>query len=581
MASSLSSRPPFDRLLELLLHERRAVGYVYLYAALAGLFSLTLPLGVQALIGLVSGGMLLQPAILLIAFVVLGTAAAGGLQLLQLSVIERLQQRVMARFAIEVASLLPRTALEPLAGTDLPETTNRFFEVVTIQKSISKLLLDGVTALLSVIMGLLLLTLYHPYFSFLGAGLVALLALLLKLTGRYALQTAITESTHKYRIAHWLQELAREVRLFKLAPDASLPLGRVDGELTAYLKARQAHFRIVLRQATAIIAVKTLITAALLIMGSVLVLSRAITLGQFVAAEIVIVLVLSGVEKLSMSLTVFYDLLAAMEKAGHLRDLPTEESRGTVAVGGAERGFAVEARDLRYRYPGSAREALRGVALRIGAGECVAIACAEGAGASTMTSVLSGLAPGFEGAVTLDGVSLRDIPFRMLRRQVATLDDLPGTFDGSLEENVLLGRPGLAPAEAVTALRSAGLADWLAELPAGLATPVGPAEGLPPHVTRRIALARTLVGRPRLIMIDQFLRDLDPQFRRDTLRLLRDGTPGWSVLLITRDPSVLAETDRIYLLEDGAITAEGRWPELLENRAFARLVGDPSAREAA
>jgi ABC-type bacteriocin/lantibiotic exporter with double-glycine peptidase domain len=107
------------RLLELIVAEKGQIGLVYLYATLVGLFSLTLPLGVQAIIGLVSGGLILQPVVLLVVFVVLGTLAYGILQVMQLSVVETIQQRIFARFALEFVVRLPRLAMERCAGEDL------------------------------------------------------------------------------------------------------------------------------------------------------------------------------------------------------------------------------------------------------------------------------------------------------------------------------------------------------------------------------------------------------------------------------------------------------------------------------
>ncbi|MGA1361026.1 MAG: hypothetical protein ACO32Z_07555, partial [Gemmatimonadaceae bacterium] len=182
---------PLERLGQLLLLEKGNIGLVYGYATLVGLLSLTLPLGVQAIIGLVSGGLFLQPVVLLIGFVVAGTLATGALQVLQLAAVERIQQRIFARVALEFSLRVPRIRTEEAWREDLPERMNRFFEVVTIQKSLGKLLTGTTTALLQVIFGLLLLTFYHPYFTLFGLGLVITLGLIVRYTGPRGLETSL------------------------------------------------------------------------------------------------------------------------------------------------------------------------------------------------------------------------------------------------------------------------------------------------------------------------------------------------------------------------------------------------------
>ena len=286
MAPDTASPSAARRLLHLLAEERQNVGLVYFYAILAGVLGLSLPLGVQAIIGLVSGGMLLQPVVILIGLVVAGTFAAGTVQVLQLSVVERLQQRIFARHALELSRDVPRADFEALGGTDLPELTNRFFEIVTIQKSLAKLLTESVAALLSIVAGLMLLTFYHPYLSLFGGGLLAALAFTLWITGRRGLRTSLAESAAKYRVAHWLQELARHGSSFQLAGHTPLPVARMDREVDSYLGHRQEHFRVLARQSMAVVFMKTLVTGGLLIIGAALVLERRISLGQFVASEL-------------------------------------------------------------------------------------------------------------------------------------------------------------------------------------------------------------------------------------------------------------------------------------------------------
>lgn len=572
VASAAEPRP-VARLLALLARERAEVGVVTVYAALVGVLGLALPLGVQAIVGLVSGGMLLQPVVVLIGFVVLGTLAAGVVQVLQLAAVERMQQRIFARLALNWSVRLPRVQREALQGADLPEVTNRFFEIISIQKGLAKLLTEGIAALLGIAAGLLLLTLYHPAFSIAGVLFFASLALLLWLTGRGGLTTSLAESTSKYRVAHWLQEIARRVTTLQLAGASRLPLGRMDDEVAGYLELRQAHFRVLVRQSMAAVVFKTLITGGLLVLGTTLVVRRQITLGQFVASELVVVGMLGGIEKLILSLTTVYDVLTASEKAGHVDDLAVHTPHGrTPLPERPPRGRALAVRDLAYRYPGTVHPALDGLAFELQPGEVVAVTGAEGAGESTLLQLLAGLLPGYEGIVTLDGVSLRDVDAAALRREVALVEPIAELLDATLEENVTLGRPHVTPDDVRWALDVAGLSTTVHALPDGLDTRIGGGVRLPSHVQRRLALARAVAGRPGLLMFDEFFHHLEPRARRETLARLLAPDATWTLLAASHEPAYLASCDRIYLLDEGRVVRAGTLAELLGEPAFAGLL---------
>jgi ABC-type bacteriocin/lantibiotic exporter with double-glycine peptidase domain len=572
-------RSPMDRVGELLLLEKGNIGLVYAYATLTGLFSLTLPLGVQAIIGLVSGGLFLQPIVILIALVVLGTAVTGVLQVLQLAAVERIQQRLFARIALEFSLHVPRVNLEQNLKGDLPERMNRFFEVVTIQKSLGKLLTGATTALLQVIFGLLLLTFYHPYFTLFGLGLVAVLTLIVRLTGPRGLETSLMESKYKYRAVHWLEEVARTVSAFKAAGRATPALDRMDAHVSGYLRYRQRHFRVLVIQAMAAVGFKTIVTGALLILGSVLVIQRQITLGQFVAAELVIVTVLAGIEKVVASLADVYDLLTAVYKLGGVTDLRVERVGG-LGVDDAKGGVAVRLDQVGYTYASSSRPALRGITLRAAAGERIAITGADGSGASTLLAVLAGMLPGYSGTVQIGGVTLRDLDPASLRTQVGMMSNINELFEGTVEENIALGREGIGPAEVMRALTRVGAAEAVQELPLGLRTPIVSAgRGLPSTLRVRLLIARAIVTEPRLVLLDETMATVEPLARQELLDALAGPDAPWTLFFVTHAPEVLAVCDRVLVLRDGDLQAFGTWTEVATDPLVRELF--PSATGAA
>lgn len=570
---------PLERFWQLLFLERGNIGLVYAYATLVGLFSLTLPLGVQAIIGLVSGGLFLQPIVILIGFVVLGTLLTGVLQVLQLSAVETIQQRIFARIALEFSLRVPRVSVEHALREDLPERMNRFFEVVTIQKSLGRLLTEGTTALLQVIFGLLLLTFYHPYFTLFGLGLVVTLGLIVRVTGPRGLETSLMESKHKYRAVHWLEEVARAVATFKAAGRATPALERMDGHVSAYLKYRQRHFRVLVTQAMAAIGFKTIVTGALLILGSVLVIDRQITLGQFVAAELVIVTVLAGIEKLVASLAYVYDVLTSVYKLGGVTDLPLERAQG-LALPAASAGLEVRVKDLVYAYPGTRQRVIDGLDFEVGPGERIAITGPDGSGQSSLLAVLAGMLPGYEGTVTIGGVTLRDLDPGSLRDRIGLYLGPSELFEGTVEENIALGRPGIGPAEVMWALDRVGAAEAVQELPFGLQTPLASGgKGMPSTLRVRLLIARAIVTQPRLLLLDECLQTVEPRARRELVDALTGAGAPWTLIAVAHAPDLLAACDRVLVVRDGARHALAPWDALAADPFVRALV--PDARSAA
>ncbi|MBK8249769.1 MAG: ABC transporter ATP-binding protein [Gemmatimonadetes bacterium] len=564
-ASGARHLSPLTRLWRLLRQERSLVVAVYGYAALAGLFGLTLPLGVQAIIGLVSGGLLLQPVVLLVAFVILGTVANGALQLQQLAVVELVQQRVFARFAFDLTDRLRRVRLDRVGDVDLAESMNRFFEIKTVQKSLAKLLTDWVAAGLQVLLGLLLLTFYHPYFSLFGAVLLGGLALVFRLTAPRGWQTSLGESHYKYRVAHWLEELARTSRTFRFAGPTDLPERRMEDEVSAYLGYRAAHFRVLVRQSVAFVGAKTLITAGLLIMGSLLVVNRQITLGQFVASEIVIVTVLLAVEKLILGLSDVYDILTALEKAGHAASLPVEGRDGVVPGSSSTgMGAALSLHGARFQHEGASRPSLFETSFTVSAGERVGVTGPRGSGVSTLLGVVAGILPSYAGVVTLNGVSWHDLDAVSARAMIGWVGADPDLFDGTLFDNLALGRPGVTAEDVIALLDRVGLGHWVAALPDGLQTPVrAGGRALSRGVVVRLQVVRALVARPGLVVVDGALDQLDPADRAALFPVLFPARSEWTCLVGTAQRDVLASMDRIVRLEAGQPTVGGTAREML------------------
>jgi ABC-type bacteriocin/lantibiotic exporter with double-glycine peptidase domain len=566
-------RSPLDRTLALFAREKREILTVFFYATLSGGLSLILPLAVGGIVQIVQGRLYLQPVIVLIAFVVLGTIVAGVLQIGILKVVERIQQRVFARMALEFAFRIPRLRYAASLESNLPEQMNRLFEAIAIQKGVQKLLLDVPTALLTIIFSLLLLTLYSPWFSVFAIGVTAVLWFIIRWSGPEGLETSIVESKYKYKAVHWLEEIARAFHAFKYAGDSTLPVERMDDVVTGYLKYRRKHFAVLVKQTVALIGFKTFITAAVLIIGATLVQTNRLLLGQFVAAEVVIVTVLAGVEKLITSLATVYDVLTSVDKSGHVADLPLEARGGLAPIDVPGVGVAVVTKDLRYRYPSARSASVDGVSIAIAPGERVAIMGSDGSGQSTLLKLLGGLIDDYDGTIRFDGITLRDLDRPALRSRIGQMLSWNDLFDGTVEENVSVGRAHITPRDVREALDDLALTDEIQQLPQGIQTEItNGGRTLPAHLASKLLVAQGMAGRPRLIVLDDFFQNLDAASRTLIINLLTDRRRPWTVIAVSHDPQLLEVFDRVLVVDRGRVIREAPFSALREDPMCRNLL---------
>ncbi|UYZ64563.1 peptidase domain-containing ABC transporter [Hymenobacter weizhouensis] len=575
MADLLSSSlTPGQRLLRLLASERRDITYLYVYAALAGLINLSLPLGVQSVIGFVSSGDVSTSLIVLISFIVLGTLLVGGLQIMQVYLVEFIQQRLFARVALDFAVRLPRVRTEALNGQYLPELMNRLLDAPTLQKGLATMLVEFSAAALQILFGLILLSFYHPIFIAFGVLLVLLLALLLRLTGPRGLSTSLTESKYKYRVVAWLEDVARTVYTFRHPPRQEMALDRTDGLVEGYLKARQGHFQVLLTQYFGFVIFKVLITAALLTIGCWLLISKQINIGQFVAAEIVIILTISAVEKVLLKLDVVYDALTSLDKIGHVLDVPviTDKGGAKLALPATRTGMRVELHHLSYQYPGGTKQSIRDVSLKLAPGEHLALAGFDGSGKTTLLRIMAGQYEGYTGVVAYDNLALQDIAPDSLGQQVGDNISHQQIFDGTLLENITLNQPSITAEDVNWALELVDLREEVYGRPQGLGTPLGIGTPLADSTRQKLLLARALVRRPRLLLLDLFLPNVEPAERLRILQRLLAPENPWTVIVASNAVRVLQMCPRVALLSDGALLVDGPREQVMQRPEFNELL---------
>jgi ABC-type bacteriocin/lantibiotic exporter with double-glycine peptidase domain len=539
--------PPFRRLLALMQPDRRDIGVVVLYALVIGILSLATPIVLMAVVNTVALATLVQQLLVLCLGLFACLIMIAVMRMLQLIVVEYIQRRIFVRVAADLSYRLPRVRLDAFDGQHGPELVNRFFDVLTVQKSSATLLLEGIDVILQTIIGLTLLAVYHWILLGFDLFLIAALIFLFWPLGWGAVSTAIRESRAKYAVAGWLEEMARHPSTFKLSGGPHFATDRTDALTREYLQARNQHFKIVFRQNVFGFFVYALATTILLAMGGYLVIYGQLTLGQLVAAEMVVSMVVISFTKLGKHLESFYDLLAGLEKLGQLIDLPLERMHGILHQA-QTRGASVRIRNLSFAYDTAHRAALQHLDLAIDAGERVAILGANGSGKTTLLDLLFGLRVPSDGFIEIDGVDVRDLQLESLRQHVAVVRGIE-IFEASVLDNIRMGRDELTLANIYETLEVVGLRQVVQELPQGIHTRLGTG-GSPLSMGQavRLVLARAIVGQPRLLVLDDVLDSIDRDSRREILPALMGRSARWTLIVMTHSADVAALCDRqIYL----------------------------------
>jgi putative ABC transport system ATP-binding protein len=549
-ASALSATGPdavrkaLGRIWGLVVAERRDTGLIAIYAAAVTLLGLATPVAVQVLVNTVAFGTMRLPIVAGLGLLGVCLGFAAALRLLHVYVVELIQRRLFVRLVTDLAERLPRLRMDVFDARRPADLVHRFFDVVTAQKALAAVLVDGVEAVMQTLVALVLLAVYHPLLLGFDVLVLAGMIGLLVLPTRRAAEAAIDESYKKYAIAGLLDQVAQHPELYRHAGGPRLVLRRADRLAYGWLKHRARHFRMYAVQHGGALALQALANVGLLGAGAVLVLDGGLSLGQLVAAEFVVASALIGFSKFSRKLESVYDLIAAVDKLGLLVDLPVESAGGRVPEldGPASVGlFEVAGRGLDR------------ASLEVAAGERVGVVAEPGPARHALADAIAGLWVPEEGRLVLDGTDASDVHLPSWREHVALLRESE-VVQGTLYDNVALGRDPINRSVAAQVLERVGLGPTVAALPDGLDTDMGPrGEPLSEGNRVRLAVARALAGDPRLVVVDGLLDRPEVDDDAQRLRALLENGGTRTLVLFTRRAELVPPAARTLRLADGAL----------------------------
>jgi len=529
--------------------DRPLLTYLLAYAAAIGLLSLIIPLTVQEFVNTFAYAIQPITIVTLTGIMVLILLSVGAFRALQLSAVEMLEERVFARIALSMARLLPGLKIQGFR----PKHANYFVEAVFLQRAVSTLLTDIINMVVGSITGATILVLYHPVFLLFLAALFTGGAVIVASLNYGGFRATLATSHAKYETLNWLQEIAGNLLHFKVSESRPLLLRRTDQLVAAYVAARQARFRVLLRQYLGSVGWQAVGHSGLIATAGWLLADGQLTLGQFVAAEVIVGTLLLNFDSIVKRMGHIFYFFTAVTELEAVFSLPRDIKEGTPRHAISEspfHGLRLTCRDVSFAYPESA-PVFRGLDLDATPGEKVALLMRSGTGKSTLAFILSGLFAPTTGVVLYNGTDLRDVEGESLNACRGYVPDANLTlFEGTLEDNITMGRPSVTYQDIQWALRFVDLEDEIGSLPRGLATPVlARGQAFTTSQVSRILTARAIVARPRLLVLDGGLLSVPRTLREIILRRLCNKEESWTVVIVMNEPDMTIRVDRRIVVE--------------------------------
>ena len=558
--NDISIRESLNKFFKIIRLEKKEVTSIYFYAILSGVIQLSLPLGIQTIINFsqaAAGIAKLPVSIILLIFIVLvGILVSGILQVNQMKIVEKIEQSIFTRFSLDFAHKIPKIDSTELNKNHLPELMNRFFEIISLQKGLSKILLDIPLAVIQIIFGLILLSFYNSTFIILGLLLILLLFFIFKYTTKKGLNAAYDESENKYEVASWLEEIARSYKTFKISSRNNYHLKRTDDLVKDYLVSKTTHFEILKFQYWSLIVFKLLISAMMLIIGAVLLIRQQLNIGQFIAAEIVILLILSAVEKLILNLEITYNILTGVEKLSVITEKKSE-IQGKMPYVSDGKGITIDVQQLNFKFDDS-RTLLENINFNILPGTKVCIMGDGGSGKSILLELIGGTLKNFDGVINVNNIPINNIDQREYRKNIGIFYNEQDIFDGTIYENICMGNTNISPDDIMKYAEMLEIKEFISQLPEGLSTKLQPTgKGLSTIIAKKILLLRAIAHQPELLVLDEPFELAGAESSKKISKYLID-IPNTTCMIVSGYIPFAKRADLIIWLEKGKIKHIGK-----------------------
>ncbi len=529
--------------------ERRILALIFSYSIAIGLFSLIVPLTVQELVNTFAFAIQPITVVTLAGVMVAGLLFVGAFRALQFYAVEVLERRVFARVALGMAQQLPHLQFLEFQ----PRYANYFMETVFMQRALSVLLVDLINVIVGGTVGMTILVFYHPYFLLYNALILSGFTVVVFLMSHGGLKATIDMSHAKYETLHWLQEISHNLLHFKSTDSQALLLRRTDEFVHSYLETRHTRFAILIRQYLGSVGWQAVAHSGLLAIAGWLLSIGQLTLGQLVAAEVVVGGLLLSFDAVVKRMGHIYYFLTGLNELDFLFSLPKDQASATLSVPLPDptiHGIRMTCKDIAVIHPGMP-PTFEPFNLEVIPGEKIGVYTSTAAAKTALARVLAGLETPTGGVLRYNGVDLRHLELHAINRcRGFMLDSQLTLFEGTIEDNIVLGRSSIPYSDVQWALRFTELEEDVDALPQGLKTHIrAPGQILAPTHITRILLARAILARPQILIFDGIIHTMPPAMRETVLRRLCSKDEPWSVIFVSNDPNLTPHVDRRIILD--------------------------------
>ncbi|KMQ65871.1 ABC transporter [Chryseobacterium angstadtii] len=540
------------RLIRYITKEKKDVTNIYFYAILNGLVLLSIPLGIQSIVSFVMGATMATSIYILIFFVVIGTWLAGYFRLKVIQIIEKIQQKIFVEFSMEIADKIPKVDLSYTRKYYLPELVNRFFDIPNLQKGVSKILLEIPTALIQIFFGILLLSFYHPWFLAFGGLVVISVVIIFRYTMESGIKSSIEESNKKYDTAAWIEDIAGSVKTFKMHSEKEVHLHGTDERVVEYLDHRTSHFKVLVFQYKTIIAFKVIITLAMLAIGTYLLINQKLNIGAFIATEIVVLSIMSAVEKLIVSLESYYDLIASFAKLSKITELK-EEKNGEIVLSQKEKGREIEFKNVSFSFNDSI-PILSDLNFKIPENSITILTGKLGTGKSLLLNMIAGFFEPSSGTILFDRIPLQNIDKKQLRNTMSLYLENMKIIQGTVKENILLGNSQSSTEDILELSENLGIENISSLFSNGFFTEVSETDS---EITfsskKKILLLRALLGEKKLIILENPFAGIREEYQDKMIEYLQKIKEKTTVIIVSQNEDLLQHADQHLHMEDGTL----------------------------
>lgn len=540
------------KLFKYITKEKKDVTNIYFYAILNGLVQLSVPLGIQSIVSFVMGATMATSIYILIIFVVLGTWLVGYFRLKVMQIIEKIQQKIFVEFSIAFAEKLPKVNLSSTRKYYLPELVNRFFDTQNLQKGISKILLEIPAAIIQIVFGIVLLSFYHPWFLSFGALVILCVVIIFNFTLESGIKSSLEESDKKYETASWIEDIAASVKTFKINSESETHLKGADERVLGYLDHRTSHFRVLVIQYKTIIAFKVIITLAMLAIGTYLLVNQKLNIGAFIATEIVVLSIMSAVEKLIVSLESYYDVIASLAKLTKVTELE-EEKNGEIVPAQKEEGMEVEFKNVDFNFNNNIH-ILQDINFTIKENTLTVITGELGSGKSLLLNMMAGFYPPTAGSILMNKIPLKNIDKDKLRMEMGVYLEDMRIIQGTVQDNILLGNENINTEEVLELSEKIGAENISSQFTSGFFTNISETD---PEISfsskKKILLLRAMAGNKKLLLLEDPIDGMNDTFKYKMLQYLEEIKHKTTIVIVSQNSEILHYADQHIHVENGSI----------------------------